>query len=224
MSQYVVYKSSPAFSVPGDKPEITPAVLPTFVQCSSSPWIPWPTPSSCTLWVPLQSCLARLTIILTECNGCLRHRNNTIGRHKWKSPLWLSARNISLITRWNAAGNSQLVFRRCTVVFLDVWTWHRYNAESYINTFLQYSKLLDIPVPNLRNIKLSNHPTLLSKKKILCLHIFTSCRSWLDTPVPNTKEKYKNRFFSRGFLSEGYIYLIYQFLIQLSIFEKYAVV
>jgi hypothetical protein len=33
----VVYKSSPAFSVPGDKPEITPAVLPTFVQCSSSP-------------------------------------------------------------------------------------------------------------------------------------------------------------------------------------------
>jgi flagellar basal body-associated protein FliL len=34
---YVVYKSSPAFSAPGDKPEITPAVLPTFVQCSSSP-------------------------------------------------------------------------------------------------------------------------------------------------------------------------------------------
>jgi hypothetical protein len=33
----VVYKSSPAVSVPGDKPEITPAVLPTFVQCSSSP-------------------------------------------------------------------------------------------------------------------------------------------------------------------------------------------
>jgi hypothetical protein len=28
----VVYKSSPAFSVPGDKPEITPAVLPTFIQ------------------------------------------------------------------------------------------------------------------------------------------------------------------------------------------------
>jgi hypothetical protein len=31
---WVVYKSSPAFSVPGDKPEITPAVLPTFIQCS----------------------------------------------------------------------------------------------------------------------------------------------------------------------------------------------
>jgi hypothetical protein len=29
----VVYKSSPAFSVPGDKPEITPDVLPTFIQC-----------------------------------------------------------------------------------------------------------------------------------------------------------------------------------------------
>jgi hypothetical protein len=28
----VVYKSSPAFSVPGDKPEITPAVLLTFIQ------------------------------------------------------------------------------------------------------------------------------------------------------------------------------------------------
>jgi hypothetical protein len=27
-----VYKSSPSFSVPGDKPEITPAVLPTFIQ------------------------------------------------------------------------------------------------------------------------------------------------------------------------------------------------
>jgi hypothetical protein len=26
------YKSSPAFSIPGDKPEITPAVLPTFIQ------------------------------------------------------------------------------------------------------------------------------------------------------------------------------------------------
>jgi hypothetical protein len=33
----VVYKSSPSFSVPGDKPEITPAALPTFIQCSSSP-------------------------------------------------------------------------------------------------------------------------------------------------------------------------------------------
>jgi hypothetical protein len=33
----VVYKSSPAFSAPGDKPEITPSVLPTFIQCSSSP-------------------------------------------------------------------------------------------------------------------------------------------------------------------------------------------
>jgi hypothetical protein len=33
----VVYKSSPAFSVPGDKPDITPVVLPTFIQCSSSP-------------------------------------------------------------------------------------------------------------------------------------------------------------------------------------------
>jgi hypothetical protein len=42
-------------------------VLPTFVQCSSSPWVPWPTPRPCTLWVPLQSCLARFTIILTEC-------------------------------------------------------------------------------------------------------------------------------------------------------------
>jgi hypothetical protein len=27
----VVYKSSPSFSVSGDKPEITPAVLPTFI-------------------------------------------------------------------------------------------------------------------------------------------------------------------------------------------------
>jgi hypothetical protein len=34
LGTWVVYKSSPAFSVPGDKPEITPAVLPTFVQCS----------------------------------------------------------------------------------------------------------------------------------------------------------------------------------------------
>jgi hypothetical protein len=58
---FYFYKSSPAFSVPGDKPEITPAVLPTFVQFSSSPWIPWPIPSSCTLWIPLQSCLARFT-------------------------------------------------------------------------------------------------------------------------------------------------------------------
>jgi hypothetical protein len=33
----VVYKSSPTFSAPGDKPEITAAVLPTSVQCSSSP-------------------------------------------------------------------------------------------------------------------------------------------------------------------------------------------
>jgi hypothetical protein len=33
----VVYKSCPAFSAPGDKPEITPAVLPTFIQCSSPP-------------------------------------------------------------------------------------------------------------------------------------------------------------------------------------------
>jgi flagellar basal body-associated protein FliL len=32
----VVYKSSPAVSAPGDKPEITAAVLPTFIQCSSS--------------------------------------------------------------------------------------------------------------------------------------------------------------------------------------------
>jgi hypothetical protein len=37
LGTYVVYKSSPAFSTPGDKPEITPAVLPTFIQCSSSP-------------------------------------------------------------------------------------------------------------------------------------------------------------------------------------------
>jgi hypothetical protein len=28
---------------------------------------PWPIPCSCTLWVPLQSCLARFTIIFTEC-------------------------------------------------------------------------------------------------------------------------------------------------------------
>jgi hypothetical protein len=63
----VVYKFSPAFSAPGDKPEITPVVLPTFMQCSSSPSISWPTPCSCTLWVPLQSCLARFTITLTEC-------------------------------------------------------------------------------------------------------------------------------------------------------------
>jgi hypothetical protein len=33
----VVYKSSPTFSAPGDKREITPAALPTFIQCSSSP-------------------------------------------------------------------------------------------------------------------------------------------------------------------------------------------
>jgi hypothetical protein len=33
----VVYKSSPSFSTPGDKPKITPGALPTFVQCSSSP-------------------------------------------------------------------------------------------------------------------------------------------------------------------------------------------
>jgi uncharacterized SAM-binding protein YcdF (DUF218 family) len=33
----VVYKSSPAFLVPGDKPEITPAVLPNLIQCSSPP-------------------------------------------------------------------------------------------------------------------------------------------------------------------------------------------
>jgi hypothetical protein len=45
----VVYTSSPSFSVPDDKPEITPAVLPTFIQCSSSPWISCPTPSSCHL-------------------------------------------------------------------------------------------------------------------------------------------------------------------------------
>jgi hypothetical protein len=64
-----VYKSSPSFSTPGDKPEITPAVLPTLIQCSSSPRISWPTPSSCTLCVPLQSCLAMLTIILTECTS-----------------------------------------------------------------------------------------------------------------------------------------------------------
>jgi hypothetical protein len=32
----VVYKSSPSFSTPGDKPKITPSVLPTSVQCSSS--------------------------------------------------------------------------------------------------------------------------------------------------------------------------------------------
>jgi hypothetical protein len=32
LGTYVVYKSSPTFSVPGDKPEITPAVLPTFIQ------------------------------------------------------------------------------------------------------------------------------------------------------------------------------------------------
>jgi hypothetical protein len=34
---YVVYKSSPNFSAPGNKLEITPAALPTFIQCSSSP-------------------------------------------------------------------------------------------------------------------------------------------------------------------------------------------
>jgi hypothetical protein len=62
----VVYKS-PSFLAPDDKPKITSAALPTFVQCSSSPWISSPTPSSCTLWVPLQSCLARFTSILTEC-------------------------------------------------------------------------------------------------------------------------------------------------------------
>jgi hypothetical protein len=55
------------FTVPGHKPKVFPAVLPTFIQCSSSPWISWSSASSCTLWVPLQSCLAWLTIILTEC-------------------------------------------------------------------------------------------------------------------------------------------------------------
>jgi hypothetical protein len=34
---YVVYKSSPNFLAPGNKLEITPAALPTFIQCSSSP-------------------------------------------------------------------------------------------------------------------------------------------------------------------------------------------
>jgi flagellar basal body-associated protein FliL len=37
LGTWVLYKSSPAFSAPDDKPEITPAVLPTFIQCSSSP-------------------------------------------------------------------------------------------------------------------------------------------------------------------------------------------
>jgi hypothetical protein len=51
----VVYKSSPAVSAPGDKPEITPAVLPTSILCSLSPWISWPTPYSCTLQGSLSS-------------------------------------------------------------------------------------------------------------------------------------------------------------------------
>jgi hypothetical protein len=34
---WVVYNFSPAFSAPGNKPEITATVLPTFVQCSLSP-------------------------------------------------------------------------------------------------------------------------------------------------------------------------------------------
>jgi hypothetical protein len=67
LGTYVVYKSSLAFSAPGEKLDITPAVLPTFVQCSTSPRISWPTPSSCTLWIPLQSCLTWFTIIFTEC-------------------------------------------------------------------------------------------------------------------------------------------------------------
>jgi hypothetical protein len=33
LETWVVYKSSPDFSVSGDKPEITPAVLSTYVQC-----------------------------------------------------------------------------------------------------------------------------------------------------------------------------------------------
>jgi flagellar basal body-associated protein FliL len=37
LGTWVVYKSSPAFSAAGDKPEITAVVLPTFIQCSSSP-------------------------------------------------------------------------------------------------------------------------------------------------------------------------------------------
>jgi hypothetical protein len=38
----VVYKCYQSFSTPGHKPNITPAALPPFVQCSSSPWISWP--------------------------------------------------------------------------------------------------------------------------------------------------------------------------------------
>jgi hypothetical protein len=35
LGSWVVYKSSSALSAPGDKPEISPAALPTFIQCSS---------------------------------------------------------------------------------------------------------------------------------------------------------------------------------------------
>jgi hypothetical protein len=38
----VVHKSYPAFSAPGDKPEITPAVLPTFILSAQLGKLPLP--------------------------------------------------------------------------------------------------------------------------------------------------------------------------------------